>query len=81
MTAPPHKFNYLSQPECVIDLPIESHFPIMAKLSQDASDDTNIPTELQTTTTSIISTEDLAESIVTSTDTLFFISYLMSNTL
>ena len=32
ITAPPCKFNYLSQPELVVDIPIDNCFPIMAEL-------------------------------------------------
>ena len=80
INAPPCKFDYSSQPDFLIDITIDERFPTIAELSKETPDNTNIPTETQPDK-GIITTEDLAASIATSKDKLFFISNLMPNTL
>ena len=79
-TKPPHKFDYSSQPKFAINSPINDRFPTMVELSQGVPDHTCIPTEQQSDTIKI-TTDNLVASIATSIDKLFFISYLMPDTL
>ena len=80
VTAPPHKFDYTSQPDFFVDIPIDDRFPTMTELSKEIPELVCIPVE-KPHTMDLLSSEDLAVSIANSTDKLFFISYLMANTI
>ena len=77
---PPPKFDYTSQPDFLIDIPIDDRFPTMTELTTELPAIPSIPIE-DTPTFATITPAHLAVAISTSLDKLFFICYLLPGTL
>jgi hypothetical protein len=80
VAAPPPKFDYTSQPDFLIDIPIDDRFPTMTELTTELPATPTIPIE-EAPTLATITPAHLAVAISTSLDKLFFICYLLPGTL
>ena len=80
VAAPPPKFDYTSQPEFLIDIPIDNCFPTVTELTTELPGTPSIPIE-EAPILATITPVHLAVAISTSLDKLFFICYLLPGTL